>query len=126
MNVVLYADDDADDRLLLSDAFERLTNEYVIELLHDGIAVIDYLNEKTPPMPCLLILDLNMPGLSGTEVMERLKGHEHYRNLNIVVFTTSSSPSDREACTALGVDMITKPSDLKEFEATAKRLLTYC
>ncbi len=125
-NLVIYADDDADDRLLLADAFERVSKEYEIELLCDGIAVIDYLEEKTPPMPCLLILDLNMPGLSGTEVMEKVKRDNRYENLPIVAFTTSSSPADRLACSAFGVEMFTKPSDLKEFEATAKKLLTFC
>lgn len=124
--MVLYADDDADDRLLLADAFECVSEEYAIELLCDGFAVIDFLSEKTPPMPCLLILDFNMPGLSGTEVMEKLKGDQRYQDLPIVVFTTSASAADRAACAAFGVEMITKPSDLREFEAAARKLLSFC
>ncbi len=124
--VVLYADDDADDRLLLADAFEKVIEDHSLELLSDGVAVMDFLRDKTPPMPCLLILDLNMPGLSGTEVMEKLKGDERYNNLPIVAFTTSSSEADRAACSAYGVEMITKPGDLREFEATAVKLLSFC
>ncbi len=125
-NIVLYADDDADDRLLLADAFEQVSNEHSLELLNDGFAVIDFLQEKTPPMPCLLILDLNMPGLSGREVLERVKADPRFQKLPTVVFTTSSSILDREVCSAYGVDMITKPGDLKEFEAAAQQLLSYC
>lgn len=125
-NVVIYADDDADDRLLLADAFEQVTSDHSLELLNDGTAVIEFLEEKTPPMPCLVILDLNMPGLSGTEVMERLKTDPRYEDLRMVVFTTSSSVVDRELCSMHGVDMITKPGDLKEFEAAALQLLNYC
>ena len=125
-SIVLYADDDADDRLLLADAFEQVSNEHYLELLNDGIAVIDFLREKTPPLPCLLILDLNMPGLSGTEVMEKVKADPRYESLRIVVFTTSSSIIDKEICSSFGVEMITKPADLKEFEAAALQLLNYC
>ena len=125
-NVVVYADDDADDRLLLADAFQQVSTDHSVELLTDGFAVLDFLQQKTPPMPCLLILDLNMPGLSGKEVMEKLKTDPRYHKLPMVVFTTSSSPTDREACSMFGVDMITKPSDLREFEQTALRLLNYC
>lgn len=125
-HLVLYADDDADDRLLLSDTLQSVAPDFSVETLENGFEAINYLQHRTPPMPCLLILDLNMPGISGKEVMYKLKSDERFQKLPIVVFTTSSNPADREECRKFGVDMLTKPLDLNEYEIAANRLLTYC
>lgn len=123
---LLYADDDADDRMLLVDTFGNIAPGMAVKTVPDGYATLEFLQKQTPPLPRLLILDLNMPGMNGKEVIERLKRNEHYRTLPIVVFTTSANPSDKEECARFGVDLITKPLDLKELEITASRLLQYC
>lgn len=124
--VVLYADDDADDRLLLSSTFQTVAPDVKFETVPNGFKALDYLEERKEKLPCLLILDLNMPGMSGKEVMHRVKSVSEFESLPIVVFTTSSNPADKAECARYGVDMITKPIDLKELNHTASKLLSYC
>jgi CheY-like chemotaxis protein len=124
--VVLYADDDPDDRMLLSDTFHSVAPDVEFKAVPDGFKVFDFLQNPNERKPCLLILDLNMPGISGREVMQRLKADTEFRSLPIVVFTTSSNPADRNECARYGVDMLTKPMDLREFEHAANALLNYC
>jgi CheY-like chemotaxis protein len=123
--LVLYADDDADDRMLLSDTFQQVAPDYILETVPDGTAAMDYLKSNTR-QPCLLILDLNMPGMNGWEVMKKLKTDQNFQSLPIVVFTTSSNPADKQECARYGIEMITKPINTVDFEQTANRLLSYC
>ncbi|MEO6070162.1 MAG: response regulator [Chitinophagaceae bacterium] len=124
--LILYADDDPDDLMLLQDTLQAVAPNIVVETVSNGREAIDYLTTQTPPMPCLVILDLNMPGMNGKEVMECLKKGQEFCNIPMVVFTTSSNPTDRDACARFGVDMITKPIDLYGFEKAASKLLSYC
>lgn len=124
--IVLYADDDADDRMLLSHTFQSVAPDVVLEEVPDGNEVINFLETRKQKLPCLVILDLNMPGMNGKEVLRRLKANDRYQSLPIVVFSTSSNPADREECAQYGVDMVTKPIDLGDFERTANYLLSYC
>lgn len=124
--LVLYADDDADDRMLLTDTFQQVAPDFILETVPDGSAAMDYLQSTGNKQPCLLILDLNMPGMNGWEVMKKLKTDRNFQSLPIVVFTTSSNPADRQECARYGIEMITKPIDTVEFEQTASRLLSYC
>lgn len=126
INFLLYADDDADDRMLLVETFYSIAPEVEVKTVSDGYATLEFLQTQTPPLPRLLILDLNMPGMNGKEVIEHLRADEFLNKIPIVVFTTSASASDREACARYGVDLITKPLDLRDLELAASRLLKYC
>lgn len=123
--VVLYADDDPDDRLLLADSLLAVAPDFRVETVADGFSALTFL-QKQPELPCLLILDLNMPGMSGKELMRNLKAEKRFERLPIVVFTTSSHPADKQECANYGVEMFTKPLDLKEYERTANVLISYC
>ncbi len=122
---ILYVDDDADDRMLLVEAITEADPQYVVETAENGLAAMDVLQSYST-LPCLVILDLNMPGQDGKEVIKQLKASNHFSKLKIVVFTTSSSPEDKKECASFGVDMITKPLSYKELENIAKILITYC
>lgn len=124
--IVLYADDDADDRMLLSSTFQSVAPEVMLETVSDGYKALDFLANRKQQLPCLLILDLNMPGISGKEVMQRVKASSDFKSLPIVVFTTSANPADKADCARYGVDMITKPINLNELNLTANKLLSYC
>lgn len=124
--VVLYVDDDEDDRMLLEDTFHMVAPDYKVESVQSGLEALEYLKQKNDQLPCLLIVDLNMPVMTGKEVIQQLKSDKQYENLQIVAFTTSSDPNDKADCAKYGVDMITKPLNLREFEKAAGRLAEYC
>lgn len=123
--LVLYVDDDADDRMLLTDVFQQTAPGYRIDTAIDGFAALDYLRNK-PELPGLVIMDLNMPGLNGKEVIRELKNDPRLQHVPIVAFTTSANPSDRMECARFGVDMVTKPITFDDLTRTVNILLGYC
>ncbi len=122
---ILYVDDDADDRMLLSEALQEAAPHVKIETVENGVKALDFLKKSSKP-PCLVIVDLNMPGMSGREVIKQLKNDKQLAELSVVVFTTSANPEDQKECARYGVDMITKPMSFADLEHSAIRLLTYC
>jgi len=126
-HVILYVDDDADDRMLLTDAINITFPIYEAIGVSDGIEALQYLNKhRSSQLPCLVILDLNMPGMNGKEVLREMKKNEELLKIPVVIFTTSSNPSDKKEFADMGVDMITKPATFSELTAMIKKLLGYC
>jgi CheY-like chemotaxis protein len=115
--VILVADDDAEDRMLVKDALEegRLANN--VQFVEDGEELMDYLRgvgkfsdrAKFPP-PGLVLLDLNMPKKDGREAMKEIKSDPVLKVIPIVVLTTSKAEEDILRTYNLGVNsFITKP-----------------
>ena len=122
-NIVFYADDDADDLELVQDAFDRYSNNVKVVTAKDGVQALSYLqslNEQAIT-PCLIILDINMPIVSGWECLSQFKSTEHLKEIRVIMFTTSSQERERDIAKQLGADgFITKPSEYK----TLKELLS--
>jgi CheY-like chemotaxis protein len=121
-------EDDADDVLLMRDAFAGQTN---VKLIHEknGYEALSYLRElkaKTALLPCLIIMDINMPKLNGKQLLNILKNDNDFYLIPMIVFTTSSNNSDKEFCSNFKVPMITKPFDMESFSDTARQFLSYC
>lgn len=123
--LVLYVDDDADDRMLMVEALEVVTTEYQFITAQNGPEALMHLRE-TKEKPGLVILDLNMPGMNGMEVLQEIKSDDTLRNIPVVVFTTSPNPADQKACAVFGVDMITKPISFKGLTETVRKMLDLC
>jgi len=115
--VVLMADDDAEDRMLVLDAWEesRCANE--LAFVADGQQLMDYLNGVGPyadreahPMPDLILLDLNMPKKDGREALREIKANPDIMRIPVVVLTSSKAEEDILRSYDLGVNSyITKP-----------------
>jgi CheY-like chemotaxis protein len=115
--IILYADDDAEDRMLVKDAWEenRLANE--LHCVEDGEELMDYLHRRGKysalagsPLPGLILLDLNMPKKDGTEALREIKSDPRLRSIPIVVLTTSKAEEDIVRAYDLGVNsFIVKP-----------------
>ncbi len=115
--LVLVADDDLEDRMLIEDAFKegRLAN--TLEFVVDGEDLMDYLHRRngysdpsTAPRPGLILLDLNMPRKDGREALKEIKSDPDLRQIPIVVMTTSKVEEDILRTYDLGVNsFITKP-----------------
>jgi len=115
--IILMADDDADDRMLVKDAFaeSRLNND--LHFVEDGEELLDYLFRrgkyerlKGAPYPGLILLDLNMPKKDGREALAEIKAHPDLRRIPIVILTTSRAEEDILRTYDLGANsFITKP-----------------
>lgn len=110
--VHLYiADDDPDDRLLIQDAFLECNGALDLTFFESGDAIVAGLS-KTPDsqLPQLILLDLNMPGKNGRDVIAELKSNPSLRGIPIVVLTTSRDEEDIATCYDLGANSyIVKP-----------------
>ncbi|MFD0523413.1 response regulator [Paractinoplanes durhamensis] len=76
--------------------------------------------------PRLLLLDLNMPGESGLDVIRRVRADDTLADLTIIVFTSSEEPAEADACYAAGADSyIYKPLNFALFQSVLSRTLDY-
>lgn len=114
---ILVCDDDPDDRMLIEDSLKesRLANprDYVA----DGEELMDYLLHRGryagpggPPLPGLILLDLNMPRKDGREALQEIKANDALRRIPVVILTTSRSEQDILRSYDLGASgFVTKP-----------------
>jgi CheY-like chemotaxis protein len=131
--IILVADDDPDDCLLIKDAFSesRLINP--LHFVNDGQELLDYLNRSNQyanleetPLPGLILLDLNMPRKNGIEALQEIKSTPKLRNIPVVVFTTSQAEEDILRTYDLGVNsFVTKPVNFERLVDLMKNLYYY-
>lgn len=123
---ILYADDDADDKLWVIEACKALDSSLQIEFVANGKDVLNYLSSSRSGLPVLIVLDLNMPELDGRQTLRRLKGDEQYKNIPVIIVTTSSNKVDREICQRLGADLyLIKPDTHSEWQNIIRRMEPY-
>ncbi|RCJ31608.1 two-component system response regulator [Nostoc minutum NIES-26] len=99
----------------------------------DGDEALDFLYHTGPygdaqiaPRPSIILLDLNLPGTDGREVLEQIKQDENFKTIPVVVFTTSSNPKDIEICYRYCVaSYILKPIDIKRLVQTIQGFINY-
>lgn len=131
--IILYADDDAEDRMLVEDALEesRLAND--LHFVEDGEELMDYLCRRgkystltNSPYPGLILLDLNMPKKDGREALEEIKKDPNLRRIPVVVLTTSKAEEDIYRTYDLGVSgFIVKPVNFESLTDMIKTLGKY-
>jgi CheY-like chemotaxis protein len=115
--VVLMAEDDSDDRLLVKDAMAECHWEGDLHFVEDGVDLLDYLKHRgkfsqplVAPRPGLILLDLNMPRKDGREALREIKDDADLRRIPVVVLTTSKADTDIGRVYDLGANsFISKP-----------------
>src|SRR5258707_7119124 len=126
----LVAEDDPNDALFLSCAFKRASISATIHCVSDGVEVIDYLRGKqlfekvaSSTLPGLLLLNTDMPRLSGFGVLEWLRRHPHLRPPRVIMFAAPGASEPRERALALGADQyLVKPSEPSALAAFVRGL----
>jgi CheY-like chemotaxis protein len=107
---ILLADDDFEDRFLMADTFKELNYGDVISFVEDGVSLLEFL-ENSDLTIGLIVLDLNMPRLNGTETLRILKNDDRFRHIPVIIFSTSVNEIERAVCLELGArDYFTKPA----------------
>jgi CheY-like chemotaxis protein len=125
---ILFVDDDPDDLEYYGDAIRKQSPEINIDERYDGVKALEYLQEakSNGSLPCLIVMDFNMPLLNGRETFEQIKKDEVLARIPIVIFSTATSNIDEAYFKEMGIENFRKPSNGKEMESIAQRLLKYC
>lgn len=125
---ILLADDDAEDRSIIQDAMESLNAGDVMVFAKNGEELLVLLeNTSASELPCLIVLDLNMPKMRGTQILSKVKSDEKIKEVPVIIYSTSINPVEREKCLALGAhSFITKPISFQESRETAQTFLQFC
>ena len=110
---VLLADDDQDDRELFSEALASLNLDVVYTGVEDGKEALDVLLIKDA-RPSIIFLDINMPVMSGWDVLRQLKNDLQYVDIPVIVYSTSSGQRERKTAFELGaLCFVTKPDNIR-------------
>lgn len=125
---ILYIDDDGDDIEMLTEAVQSINADYHIAQAANGEEGLRKLNEmkKEGDLPCLIVLDINMPKLNGKETFRRIKADEKLAQIPVVIFSTSTNHSDKIFFSQSKAEYITKPVYFSHFKEIAQKLLHYC
>jgi two-component system response regulator len=126
---ILVVDDDAEDRSLLLDTFSDLGRNDCLHFEENGEKAIEYLQGCTSrgTLPCLVVLDLNMPKLNGRQTLEFIKKQPLLKEMTVVIYSTSLNPKERSECLALGAwDYVVKPISYKESLEVANQFYDLC
>jgi CheY-like chemotaxis protein len=131
--VILIADDDAEDRMLIHEALDESRLKNQIQFVENGEELMDYLHNQGKyskrddyPTPGLILLDLNMPKKDGREALKEIKADDNLRLIPIVVLTTSKAEEDILRTYDLGVSsFITKPVTFSALVDVMKTLSKY-
>ncbi len=132
-NVLIMVDDDNDDLFLATEAIDSIAPDVEFRTLHNGLELIDYLNRQgsfaspaTAPRPDLVLLDLNMPILDGHATLDMLRKQDEFRDIPIVIFSTSTAPMDiRKSYVGGANTYIAKPQSFDELCEIMQRLSEY-
>ncbi|MEH6682792.1 MAG: response regulator [Sediminicola sp.] len=122
--IIIWVEDDEDDRILFKEAVEDLKIPVQLKLFGLGKDLLAYIDTTEDPLPELLFLDLNMPEISGLEVLKKLKEHPKWSKIPVAICSTSSRESDMQKTFLMGANIyFTKPNSFRVLQAAIKRIL---
>jgi CheY-like chemotaxis protein len=133
--LLLVVEDSNDDFKILQRLMNRMAVRTPIYRCTNGDEALDFLYQRgsygdtttaTPQRPSVILLDLNLPGIDGRDVLGQLKQDQSFREIPVVVFTTSSNPNDVELCYQKGANgYLVKPMDAEELQKTVRAFVDY-
>lgn len=127
LKILIAEDDDGHADLIVEGLREVGVCNDIIRF-SNGLEVWEFLgktDDLNPPTETnyLLLLDINMPKMSGVEVLRKIKGDEKLKTTPVIMLTTTDDPREVEACYQFGCNLyITKPIDFLKFAETLRRI----
>lgn len=130
---ILLVDDNPHDYEATKRSFKQIGLTHPLMYCADGDEAMNLLKGQSlsspgapPPLPCLILLDLNLPGTDGRELLDKLKQDVYLRTIPVVILTTSTDPIDIESCYVKGANSyMVKPVDYDGLVEAMKRLCQF-
>lgn len=126
--IVLCVDDDPDDQMMVLDTILEIDPTIRVASALNGVEAMSFLYgaKERRELPCLVIMDINMPQMDGKQALALIKKDEVLKEVPVVLFTTSASEMDKSFAARHSVEFITKPVKVQELYHSVKRLLSMC
>lgn len=127
-HTILYIDDDPDDVQLLQEAVKVINDHHTLLAASNGEEGLMQLlrMKKEGNLPCLVVLDINMPKMDGRQVFKRIRDDIQLASIPVIIFSTSSNPMDKMFFKGDHVEYITKPISFPLLLQVATKMLTFC
>lgn len=123
---ILLVDDNAADLLLAREVFEEHADTVRVTTCRSGAEALERLRSPEYVLPDVVVLDINMPGLSGFQVLSEMKDDPALVKIPVVMLSTSSDPRDvQQAYTLHASSYLVKAHDFQEFVAQVEAFVTY-
>jgi CheY-like chemotaxis protein len=124
---ILLVEDDPGDVLITTEALAGSRVPYELSVVEDGEAALDYLNQRGAheqvPRPDLILLDLNLPRVSGREVLAEVKAHPDLAAIPVIILSTSDAEDDVLSTYRLHANAyVTKPVDFDQFHHVVRSI----
>jgi CheY-like chemotaxis protein len=123
---ILVADDDPEDLELIEEHILSVEPVAQLHTVTDGLSAWNYLRTTADAeLPALIVLDYNMPGLTGSQVLSSLQNMIRYTSIPKIILSNSSTSRFREECLENGAtEYIVKPASMQGFKELATRLVS--
>ncbi|MVA35608.1 response regulator [Agrobacterium vitis] len=128
VTIVMVEDDEGHARLIEKNVRRAGVNNEIVPFTN-GTDALDYIlgtdrsGETSADRYLLILLDLNLPDMSGTDILEQVKTNQHTRRLPVVILTTTNDQREIQRCYDLGANVyITKPVDYDNFANAIRQL----
>ncbi len=117
---ILLVEDNEGDIILTTEAFKDMQMENQLTVVKDGEEALKFLKKQGPysqaPTPQLILLDINLPGIDGKQLLDTIKKDEELKNIPVVMLTCSENDNDINDCYDKQVNWyITKPIDYDKY-----------
>ena len=123
-DVILVAEDDPDDRLLVEEALRPLTDDLLLRFVEDGEELMRCCHDPDFPQPRLILLNLNMPVKNGFQALTEIKQDACLRQIPIIIWTTSSDEDERRFCLKEGAEeYVTKPNNFADMTSVLGKMV---
>ena len=121
---ILLGEDDPDDQEMLTDVFSSIDKSFILFFVNSGKEVLSALEKLHDDQ---MVLDYNMPGMNGADILRELGGNKRYMDIPKIVWSTSGAEKFKQLCLQLGAaDYVIKPSNNKDLEKIARYMLSIC
>ena len=131
-NLLLVAEDSDEDFEVLSHIMQDLAVPNPVHRCEDGGEVLEFLRriqhqpEVSAANPTVILLDLNLPGIDGRQVLTTIKQDKRLQTIPVVVLTTSMNPNDVEFCYREGANgYLVKPMEMEDLETTIRAFIRF-
>jgi CheY-like chemotaxis protein len=125
---ILVVDDDPEDHFILAEYFKDVGKEKHVKFIENGHLAMTYLSGIADEnlLPKLIVLDLNMPILNGTQTLLEIKRNERLKHIPVIIFSTSENENEKRKCLSLGaLEYLVKPLTYDEGQKMVEKFAGY-